>query len=218
MTASDALFAAIQAGDAGRVAELLDTQPGLLSARDSGGNSPLLTALYSRKPDVAATLLQRGCDVNLWEAAALGDVPRLQAILASQPAELNRHSHDGWTALHLAAHFGHLEAVRTLLARGADVHARSTNSLDNHPLHAALAGRSAEVARALLDAGANPNTIEHGGYTPLHQAAEQGDLVLVQLLLGRGASPTPKDDHGRTPLDPAEAKGHSEATGLLRRA
>ena len=76
----------------------------------------------------------------------------------------------------------------------------------------------AALERALLDAGANPNTIEHGGYTPLHQAAEQGDLVLVQLLLGRGASPTPKDDQGRTPLDLAEAKGHSEATGLLRRA
>ncbi len=167
---------------------------------------------------MAAVLVRRGCEVNLWEAAALGDVSRLHAILASNPTELSKHGHDGWTPLHLAAHFGRLEAVRFLLARGADVHARSKNDLDNHPLHAALAGRSAEVTRALLDAGADPNSAEHGGYTPLHQAAENGDLAVIRLLLERGAVPTLKDDQGRTPLDLAEAKGHVEAADILRRA
>ena len=216
MDAPDRLFNAIQTGDGPLVASLLDAHPEWLSGRDAGGNSPLLTALYYQEPDIAAALVKRGCEVNLWEAAALGDVTRLQAVLTSEPAGLHQHSHDGWTALHLAAHFGRLEAVRFLLARGADVHARSKNDLDNHPLHAALAGRSAEVTRALLDAGADPNSAEHGGYTPLHQAAENGALAVIRLLLERGAVPTPKDDQGRTPLDLAEAKGHAEAAEILR--
>ena len=218
MTASDDLFSAIQTGYAGRVAELLDAQPGLLSARDSGGNSPLLTPLHYAEPTIAAELIRQGSPVNLWEAAALGDVPRLQAILAASPGPLQTRSHDGWTALHLTAHFGRLDALRFLLQQGADVHARSTNPLDNHPLHAALAGRHVDITRALLDAGADPNTTQHGGYTPLHEAAEHGDITLVQLLLERGASRTAKDDQGRTPLDLAESKGHLQAADFLRSA
>ena len=136
----------------------------------------------------------------------------------ADPSSLKAHSHDGWTALHLAAHFGHADAARLLLRHGADVHARSTNPLDNEPLHAALPGRSLDVARALLDAGADPNAVEHGGFVPLHQAAEPGDLPLIQLLLDRGARPHRKDDQGRTPLDLAQAGGHTLAADALRRA
>ena len=84
--------------------------------------------------------------------------------------------------------------------------------------HAALAGRSLDVARLLLEAGADPNAAEHGGYAPLHQAAEPGDLPLIRLLLDRGARTDRKDDQGRTPLDLAEAGGHTLAVDMLRRA
>ncbi|HET7011763.1 MAG TPA: ankyrin repeat domain-containing protein [Anaerolineales bacterium] len=216
MTAADELFSAIQAGESLRVASLLDAQPELIRAVDAGGNSPLLTALYYGEPEIAAALVERGSPVNLWEASALGDLPRVQAILASDPAALQTLSHDGWTPLHLAAHFGRAELVRFLLSRGADVHARSKNTFDNHPLHAALAGRHLEVARALLDAGADPNTRQHGGYTPLHEAAGHGDIALLQLLLERGADRSAKEDQGRTPMDLALAEGHPEAVELLR--
>jgi ankyrin repeat protein len=218
MTTLDDLFEAVHNGDALRVDAFLEAQPTLLTAHDPSGNSLLLAALYQGKPDLAAVLVARGAPVNLWEAAALGDVARLQAHLEADPSNLKAHSHDGWTALHLAAHFGHADAVQLLLRHGANVRARSTNPLDNEPLHAALAGRSLDVARLLLDAGADPNAVEHGGYAPLHQAAEPGDLPLIRLLLDRGARPDRKDDQGRTPLDLAEAGGHTLAVDMLRRA
>lgn len=218
MTNLDDLFQAVRNGDAARVDALLDAQPSLITGRDESGNSLLLTALYHGEPRLAAALVARGAPVNQWEAAALGDVARLQAHLEADPSSLNAHSHDGWTALHLAAHFGHADAARLLLQRGSDVHARSTNPLANEPLHAALAGRRLEVARALLDAGADPNAAEHGGFAPLHQAALPGDVPLIQLLLDRGARPDRKDDQGRTPLNLAEAGAHEQAVAVLRRA
>jgi uncharacterized protein len=218
MTTLDDLFQAVHNGDAARVDALLDAQPTLLKAHDPSGNSLLVAALYHGQQDLAAALVARGAPVNLWEAAALGDVARLQAHLQADPSSLEAHSHDGWTALHLAAHFGHADAAQYLLRHGADVRARSTNPLDNQPLHAALAGRSLDVARLLLDAGADPNAAEHGGYAPLHQAAEPGDLPLIRLLLDRGARTDRKDDQGRTPLELAEAGGHTLAADALRRA
>jgi ankyrin repeat protein len=218
MTSLDDLFQAVHNGDAARVDALLHAQPTLLTARDPSGNSLLVAALYHGQRDMAAALVARGAPVNLWEAAALGDVARLQAHLEADPSSLKAHSHDGWTALHLAAHFGHADAAQFLLRHGADVRARSTNPLDNEPLHAALAGRSLDVARLLLEAGADPNAAEHGGYAPLHQAAEPGDLPLIRLLLDRGARTDRKDDQGRTPLDLAEAGGHTLAVDMLRRA
>ena len=218
MTNLDDLFEAVRSGNAPRVDVLLDAQPPLLTGRDPSGNSLLVAALYHGQSGLAAALVARGATVNLWEAAALGDVARLQAHLEADPSSLKAHSHDGWTALHLAAHFGHADAARLLIRHGADVRARSTNPLDNEPLHAALAGRSLDVARLLLDAGADPNAVEHAGYAPLHQAAEPGDVPLIRLLLNRGARPDRKDDQGRTPLDLAQAGGHTLAADALRRA
>jgi len=218
MTSLDDMFDAIRRGDERGVDTLLDRDPTLLDGHDEEGNSLLLTALYHGQPRLAAALVVRGAPVNVWEAAALGDVQRLQAHLDTRPALLMAHSHDGWTALHLASHFGHVDAVRFLLQSGARVRARSTNPLANEPIHAALAGRNLEVTRALLDAGADPNAIEHGGFAPLHQAAEPGDVPLIELLLARGARPDVRDDQGRTALDLATAGAHSQAADALRRA
>ena len=190
----------------------------LLDGRDQDGNSLLLTALYHGQIRLAAALVARGVPINVWEASALGDVERLRIHLDAQPALLNTHSHDGWTPLHLASHFDHINAVQFLLQRGADVRARSTNPLANEPIHAALAGRSLNVTRALLEAGADPNAVEHGGYAPLHQAAEPGDVPLIELLLARGARTDLQDDQGRTALDLATAGAHTQAAEALRRA
>src|ERR1700710_2515900 len=130
---------------------LLRENPSLADARDEHGVSALLLSLYHRRPDARAALLAAGATVGPLEAAALGDV----AALAG--ADLSVRGGDGFTPLHLAAFFGGAEAVRAILATGADPDADAENTFKVHPIHSASAVGDLASVRALLEAGANPN-------------------------------------------------------------
>ena len=91
----------------------------------------------------------------------------------------------------------------------------TTSCHDNQPLHAAAAGRHAEVCRLLLAAGADVNATQHGGHAPLHEAAASGDIELVELFLSAGADAAARTDGGRTPAEVAEAAGHADVARRL---
>ena len=77
-----------------------------------------------------------------------------------------------------------------LVAAGADLEARSTNqefAPEATPLHSAVAAGRMDNAEVLLEAGANPNARQHGGFTPLMEAEQRGDLDLAELLIRHGA-------------------------------
>jgi ankyrin repeat protein len=166
--------------------------------------SELMQALYQGKTDEAKTIAESRSDLDVFEAAAIGDAGRLRTLLDENPSLANAWSDDGFTPLHFAAFFGHPEAARLLIERGADLEARSTNrefALNAAPLHSAVAARQRDVIEVLLDAGADVNAVQHAGYTPLLEAAQSGDSELVELLLERGADPDAKLDDGRTATD-----------------
>ncbi|HTO14076.1 MAG TPA: ankyrin repeat domain-containing protein [Candidatus Binatia bacterium] len=179
--------------------------------------TPILTAVYRGKPEEIATALGGRPAPTVFEAAALGDTARVRALAAADAGAVARRSPDGWPPLHLAAHFGHGDAVDALLEARADVHARSTNAEGNTALHAALAGRaSARILSRLLARGADVNARAAGGHTALHEAAFRGHLELAQILLAHGADAAARNDDGQTPLDIAEAKGHAALARRLR--
>ena len=150
------------------------------------------------------------------DAATVGDEMRLREMLEDDAGMANVYSPEGWTPLHLAAHFGHTSAVRSLLDAGADVHARSKNELANQPLHAAVAGQaSLELLALLLDAGADVNATQHGGFTPIQATAQNGDLAATELLLARGANPSARADDGQMALAFAMEGGHEDVARLL---
>ena len=179
--------------------------------------TPLLLAVYRGNADEIAAALGGRPAPTLFEAAALGDAARVRALAAGDPAAVGQRSPDGWPPLHLAAHFGHGDAVDALLEAKADVHARSTNGEGNMALHAALAGKSgARIVSRLLARGADVNARAAGGHTALHEAAFRGNLELTALLLAHGADATARNDEGQTPLDVAQARGHAALARRLR--
>jgi uncharacterized protein len=211
-----ALVAAAQRGDLAAARELLDADPALVGARDPDGQTPMMAAIYGNHEEIVALLRERGATPTLFEAAALGDIPALNAALAQEPNAVRAYSVDGWTALHLAAHFGQIEAAKALLAAGANVTAHSWNGQDNEPIHAAAASKgNVAMVAALLDAGAQVNARQHGGFTPLHQAAQNGDAELATLLLSRGARRSLMTDKDLTACDLAEAAGYQELADRL---
>src|SRR5262245_38172160 len=210
------LFQAIRAGDLAGVTTLLDRDPALIWARAAGGETPALVACYQRRPAVLGVQRARGAMLDVFEAAAAGDVTRLAALLAEAPTLVGAHAGDGWTPLHLVAHFGETPAVALLLGLGANPRARSRNQMRNTPLHAGLAGTAGlELVELLLSAGAEVNAPEGGGYTPLHLAANRGDLPLVTRLLLRGAQASPETTDGQTPATIARARGHEPVARFL---
>jgi uncharacterized protein len=140
------MLTAVKAGDVARVRELLAADAGLANARSESGDSAILLAKYYGKQEVADILLAAGAELNIFEAAAVGDTGRIAALLAAAPDHVRAYAHDGWTPLHLAAFFGQREAAELLLDRGAETEARSRNAQNNTPLQAATAGNQAALA------------------------------------------------------------------------
>lgn len=216
MVDSQDLVQAVLAGDVAQVHRLLSESPGLAGDRPVSGPSPLLAALYTRNAELTATVRQYvRCDVH--EAAAMGDVAAIEALLKERPADVGSFSGDGWTALHLAAFFGHEPAVSVLLERGADPRTASKGREANSPLHAAIAGAdSIGVIGALLDGGADPDASAAGGLRPLHIAASRGDRRTVDALLDRGVDGRRRTADGRTASAIAAERQFPELADYLR--
>ena len=208
------LFEAIRAGDGSAVRSLLEEQPDLVRSRDEEGLSPLVVAAYWGQSDIVEILRPLAGDLDLFEAAIVGDTVLIQRLIAKNPDLVSSYSVDGFTALHLAVFFGQPDAARLLLERGADVAARTTNALANQPLHAAVAGSNPQArlrcARLLVEAGAHVNARQSGGFTPLMAAAQNGDEELASFLLESGSDPSARDDQGRSAADIARAAGHEQ--------
>lgn len=166
--------------------------------------SELMQALYEGKTDEARVIADARSDLDVFEAAAIGDVERLRVLIDEDSSLVNAWSEDGFTPLHFAAFFGHPASAKLLIERGAELGARSTNrefAFDATPLHSASAAGQREVCEVLLDAGADVNAVQHGGYTALLDAAANGNTELVDFLLERGADREARLDDGRGMAD-----------------
>jgi ankyrin repeat protein len=201
---SEELFDAIEARNVERVRRLLDEEPAHATSRDQNGVSALMQALYRFDLALVDAVKAHVTDLDVFEAAAFGDLDRLTAVLDADPGSVTVYSGDGFTPLHFAAFFGRFEAAQLLLARGAEVNALGRGWMTGTAMHSAVSRSQADVVRILLDAGADPNVRQSAGWTPLHSSAANGDLTSVELLLDAGADPTAVNDEGRSVMDLAE--------------
>jgi ankyrin repeat protein len=179
------LYDAVRARDSARVQALVDADPSL--------------AIF------AAAM----------QPVAPGETAVLEELLAANRSLVNAVSQDGWTPLHLAAFFGAAEAARALLNKGASPATRSTNAMQNLPLHAAAAGRHAVLVKLLIEHGSPVSARQHGGWTALHAAAQNGDLAMAEILVSAGADVSARADNHQCALDLALTKGHQQMVEFL---
>jgi len=208
------LIAAVKAGDAAAVAELVAAHPELARSAEDGIPAVRL-ALYHRQPEVLEALLAADPPLDGLDHAALGRADELRRDVAADPELVGRRSADGFTALHYACFFGGAAATGALLAAGADPDAEAHNATRVRPLHSAAAVGDVESARLLLEAGADADACQAGGFTPLHAAAHRDDEALASLLLRHGADPALRNDAGADAAGIARTEESARVLALL---
>ncbi|KAH8995437.1 ankyrin repeat-containing domain protein [Lactarius akahatsu] len=166
------------------------------------------------------------------------DGNRIAHLLLEHGADVNARDINHGTPLHSASSWGKLEITRMLLERAAVKDDRGQNpshlaseercvDVDAHrkdhwtPLHLASHCGNPEVARVLLDHGANPNAEDNTLRTPLHHVAgghyesQEVGVRLSRLLLECGVDVNAQDSSRQTPLHLASINGRLEIVQVL---
>lgn len=188
----------------------------------AGSYEDMIQAMSIDDEQTVGELLKRGMDADtavppdgdtLLMLAAKGGKPEMvRTVLAARP-KVNARNRHGETALMKAAFYGHLDAVRQLLERGAQV---------NHdgwtPLIYAATQNRLEIARLLVSKGAQVNAQSPSGVSALMMAAREGHLGMVLLLMENGADTNLENEDGLTALKMAREREQKDIVSLLVRA
>ncbi len=215
MTDTKALFALAEADDADKLMAQLGKSDGY-RVRNDNGETLLLFSIFRGRTKCAAALKGHG-ELTIQEAAAVGDVARIEACARALPASLYSLSADGWTAQHLACFLGQDAALVRLLELGADARQWARAFEQNMAIHAAAAGRriGADALRKLIAATGDVDVPQKQGYTALAIAASNGFGEACDVLLAAGADRTKKIPDGRTAADIARERGFKELAERL---
>jgi ankyrin repeat protein len=211
----DQLEEYITTGDVMGLNALISQKPALAKTMTSHHVSPLMLSCYYKKPEITKLLLKYVDEISLFEAAAAGESTVVERLVQSYPEAINYYAEDGFTPLGLACYFGQYEIARYLITHGADVNISSNNGFNVFPIHSAAAGDYTDIAKLLIEAGANVNVRQQAGATPLHSAAQNGNLDLLILLLEHGADVNVRMEGGKLPADLARDKGFQDIADAL---
>jgi ankyrin repeat protein len=191
---------AVRNGDLDVVRKLLDHPRIRVDATNNFGSTALHYCInyQSKRLDIARLLLDKGAAPNRQDRSAL-----LSAIVSYNP---HRKS---------PPHLPLIELILKYIPQKNPI-VTPPGSLSNTALHTVAMEQSRvhdDIARLLLQRGANPNVTDPDGWTPLHVAVfETGRLSMIRLLLDHGADPnkqTSRGTHGHTALHLAMSSQHN---------
>ena len=192
------LHAAAAKGDAAEIERLIAAGQSP-NTRDAHSRTPLHVAAHFGHQAAAQALLKGGANPNALDAqkydivtivAVTNDVPMLKLALAGGTDPKAITSPYNGTALIAAAHLGHAEVVRVLIAAGAPLD--HVNNLGWTALMESIVlgngGKAhTDTLEALVKAGANLNIADRQGVTPVGHARSRGYAGMVRILEAAGA-------------------------------
>jgi ankyrin repeat protein len=135
---------------------------------------------------------------QIHELAQKGDLEGVRALIEKDPELIDAKDKDGRTPLHWASRGVHLELLKFLVDKGADVNAADNNQVV--ALHSLAVRNDAEAIEILTAHGAHVDARDYGGKTALHYAAINDAPEAAALLLEKGADIESRENYGRTPL------------------
>ncbi|KAJ5404145.1 hypothetical protein N7509_004016 [Penicillium cosmopolitanum] len=148
---------------------------------------------------------------SLHKATKNGDIEEVRLLLEAG-ADIAAPD-EGWTPLHIASRYGHVNIVLLLLKRKVEI-----NPTDNRgctPLHLASAHGCSQEASLLLEHGAEVEHENFQGETALICAAQSGHELIVRYLLQHGANLDIQDFGGSTALSRASGRGYDTIVEVL---
>jgi ankyrin repeat protein len=190
------LLAAVSSGDLAEVSRLIAAGTDL-EQRDGQGQTPLLRAVAGNHVAVAKALLAAGASLNAqaanqdtpWLLAGASGRSEIVAAMLPLKPDLSLRNRYGGDALIPACERAHVETVKLLLTSGIDVN--HVNNLGwTCLLEIVILGdggpRHQQVAKLVLDAGANPNLADKDGVSPLAHARKRGQSEVAKLITAAG--------------------------------
>ncbi len=196
------------------------------------------------KEDLAPKAIAPGV-AAFFSAIRNRDDKAVAAMIAADPKLIDARDLANSTPLHIAAAYGTIATMKTLLDKSADVNAKNRRKstplawalhdearvklllthgadvnarlVDGTPIlrQAAMLGNSNRVLQLLLDKNADPNIGTATGLTPLMAAANRGNVEAMQMLLAKGAKADAKNAAGSSALVFAAGSGQPAAVKLL---
>ncbi|MGK0182674.1 MAG: ankyrin repeat protein [Halioglobus sp.] len=197
----------------------------VIKERDGEGASLVHFAAAAENPLFLSELFSKGASKDpqdelgfspLHYAAVHGRLDNIDLLLRKKRTLLNQASKNGSTPLYVAIRHKKIEAVKRLIAKGADVN--KGISSDMTPLYAALHHGHTDIALELLKSdGIDLDAKTEEGSTALYIAAELNYPEVVEKLLEKGANPNICRKDGFGPIHIATKFEHVEVCEKLLR-
>ncbi|UJR23383.1 hypothetical protein I4U23_026391 [Adineta vaga] len=138
-------------------------------------------------------------EMSIVQAVQYNELERIKEILESGKVDVNTPDAEGCYLLHWAAINNHVEIMRYLIAKGAEVDAKG-GDLKSTPLHWACRQGCIEAFFLLVDNQADIQSTDINSIQPIHLASQYGQIKILAYLLGSGVDVDCLDGRNFTPL------------------
>uniref|UniRef100_H3CUQ5 Retinoic acid induced 14 n=1 Tax=Tetraodon nigroviridis TaxID=99883 RepID=H3CUQ5_TETNG len=217
------LLAAVEHGEAEKLASLLSKKGSSAAKLDNDGKSALHVAAARGQSDCLAVLLAHSADLTVSDAAGLAPLHlaarnnHLECCrkLLQSKSPVDAADVSGRTALHHAASGGNTQVVQLLCEFRSPVNLKDADGLT--PLLCSAKHGHADACAALLDCGADIDARDNAGRTALMLASESNALAAVEVLIQRGADLSSLDSQGHDVGHYAKLSGSPEIQTALNR-